>query len=655
MKNRQRILIVDDKPENLFSLERVLKPLESVDIVKAESGNQALARTLDHDFAVIILDVQMPEMDGYEVAELLRSDQKTRNIPIIFLSAVMTDTIHVHKGYESGAVDFLTKPYDSKLLLSKVKIFLELDGYRENLEAIIEENTQAVIERHKWWQKTFDSVSDLICILDDKFKILIANQAMVDFFGGAVTGKHCYELFHQSSCPVEQCLQRALQKGDYGKKLVVNFPDSGKTLEVSLSAVFDDKGRIVNYVHIASDITERLLVDEKLRQSEKMQAVGQLAGGVAHDFNNQLSGILGYGDMLVQRLDDPVLHRFAENICAAANRSADLTKKLLAFSRKGQVEYVSVDMHDVIQETVDMLTHSIDKRIDLPVELNASEATVSGDISQLQNALLNIAVNARDAMPDGGALSFSTAVVDPETSLVFTDEVTGFNHAFDLSQGADSLAEKYLVITIKDTGSGMSEDVRKHIFEPFFTTKESGKGTGMGLASVYGTIKQHEGYVTVDSTMGKGTVFNIYLPMGPRKKAAVEAMPSISADRPEKLTILIVDDEEDIRNLTRDMLEEIGHAVLVADDGREAISLYRRRWREIDVVILDMIMPRIGGRNTFQMIKKINPDVKVILASGYSLNDDAQSLLNEGVLEFIQKPFNQSQLVDTVQRVFAEK
>jgi len=384
------------------------------------------------------------------------------------------------------------------------------------------------------------------------------------------------------------------------------------------------------------EVAERKKVEAQLAQSQKMDAIGQLAGGVAHDFNNQLNAIMGFAGLLSERLVDSKQKRYADNILTSAQRSADLTKKLLAFSRKGQFQEVPVSVHKLIGETADMLERSIDKRIELKQSLQAESDIVNGDPSQLQNAFLNLAVNARDAMPQGGRLHFQTDVVflDPATAAKFGEAGSG----------------QYVRICLSDTGTGMSDEVKRHLFEPFFTTKPLGKGTGMGLASVFGTIKSHKGVIDVYSEVGHGTTFKLYLPLS-EPAAAVETNGTGQRARTRSIRVLLVEDEDMLREMVSEMLRSGGHEIVEAENGRKALEMYGRDWRNIDVVILDMIMPEMNGPDTFHQMKKINPGIKALLATGFSINKEVQAALDDGVNGFIQKPFLPNDLLDKIAHV----
>ncbi len=384
------------------------------------------------------------------------------------------------------------------------------------------------------------------------------------------------------------------------------------------------------------DISERKKSEERMLQAEKINALGQLAGGVAHDFNNQLSIILGYCEMLEQQLQESDPKRFVRNILTATQRSAALTKNLLAFARKGQYQKTPVNIHRILAETTEMLERSLDKKIVIVQDLKAHAPVTLGDPSQLQNALLNLAINARDAMPNGGVLTFST-------ENVLRADLNGAAHSNDLN------ADEYIRINVRDTGTGMSDEVQRHLFEPYFTTKPVGKGTGMGLASVYGTVKNHKGAVQVHSQLGRGTTFKVYLPV--ERDTAAALPPKIKNVRSlKKLRILLVDDEEIVRSMLSYTLSSRGHMVREAFNGRDAVEIYKRHWNEIDLVILDMIMPEMNGSETFREMKKLNPRIKALVSSGYS-QEEVQAILDEGVTGFIEKPFEQHRLDALLERV----
>ena len=392
------------------------------------------------------------------------------------------------------------------------------------------------------------------------------------------------------------------------------------------------------------DITERKQAEEALRRSEeqlreaqKMEAVGNLAGGVAHDFNNILTGILGYAEILKMGSPSPEkVQKAAQVIGAGAQRAARLTEQLLGFARRGKHLNVRVDLNSVIRKVMEVLGRTVDAKIQIQDDFGAEGgALVLGDPAQIHQVILNLAFNAVEAMPDGGTLTFGT-------QRVRLDAAQGHAHG-GMAPGA------YLRVTVADTGHGIPPEVRERIFEPFFTTKERGKGTGMGLAMVYGIVKNHGGFIDLQSAPGQGTTFSLTLPLFHEASAASEEDGQVEkATAARAGRILVVDDEEIVRNVAEEFLSRLGYEVLTAADGQEAVEAYRLSGAGIDLVILDMVMPRLGGRECFRALREMNPALRAILSTGYGLNVAAQEILDEGMLGFIQKPYQMDQLSEVV-------
>ncbi len=505
------------------------------------------------------------------------------------------------------------------------KVQKVLEEQRQLLELILE---QALAGYWDW------RVKDDKVFLSDSFKRMLGYEEMPPICSTA----EWRALMHPEdlAASIEAFESHIRERGEapYRKELryrhkggsVIHVLCTGKVVE------WDEAGNPLRMIGCHVDISGRKELEERLRHSEKMDAIGQLAGGVAHDFNNQLGAILGYAEMLGNELSEPLLQSYAIGIMKAARRSSDLTKQLLAFARKGKYVTAPVNIHAVIMDVVSLLARSIDKRIEIRESLEAEPHTTSGDPTQLQNAFLNIAINARDAMPSGGVLSFATHVVELEEKA--------FN--FEIPAGS------YILVSVSDTGVGMDEETKQHLFEPFFTTKEVGKGTGLGLAAVYGTVKNHGGAVSVYSEPGHGTCFKIYLPLLSEVQEPPEQKPSEPPPAKASARILVVDDEELLRDMASLMLRKLGYEVIACKDGEEAIARYAESWHSIDLVILDMVMPKMGGRDTFIAMRKINKDLRSLLSSGYSIGEEAQEILNDGVLGFIQKPYSSSELAKKV-------
>jgi len=377
-------------------------------------------------------------------------------------------------------------------------------------------------------------------------------------------------------------------------------------------------------------------LQEQLFQAQKMETIGTLAGGIAHDFNNLLVGILGTASLMKTSFDrNSSLQEHVRTIEQTALRASDLTKQLLGFARAGKYEVRSVNLNHTIEELMKLISRTLDKDIVVTAQFADDLWIIEGDSNQLQHALLNICLNARDAMPAGGALMLTTQNLEIETQ-------TSAPH-FNVAPG------KYVHIVITDTGVGMDAATQARIFEPFFSTKERGKGTGLGLAMVYGIVRNHGGRIYVDSAIGKGATFHIYLPA--TQPAAVITKPEPQLEAPlGHETILLVDDERVILDVASRILKQLGYGVLLAREGQEALRLFAERRQEIALVILDMVMPRLNGREVFRRLKEIDPQVRVLLSSGYSADGDAQAILNEGVIGFVQKPYLVNDLAQAVKR-----
>ncbi len=454
------------------------------------------------------------------------------------------------------------------------------------------------------------------------------------------------EYVHPEDWPrVDRVVREAMSTGEsYELEFRVFAPDAPRDRWCrSLGrGVVDESGKIVRLHGTVQDVTVERELQERLRQADKLDALGQLAGGVAHDFNNQLAGIVGYADLLLTLLDDSTMKSYAERIVTGCHRAADLTAHLLTFARASERQADPFDTHQVIAEVANILERSVDKRIEILLELSATRTTVYGDESGIQNALLNLALNARDAMPDGGLLRFSTVDVamDEDAPLVRSGE---------LEPG------RYLKITVRDTGVGMSPEVKRRIFEPFFTTKEVGQGTGMGMAAVFGTIRQHRGAVEVESAPGRGTAVDVLLPASSARSTAGPGAPGEpSPEDLRGLRVLIIDDESLVRDLLDETLRELGCEVRAAADGRAGVRLFQRHHNDLDLVIMDMVMPTLNGPSTFKAIREIDPEARVLVASGYSADGDVEKLMRAGACGFLQKPYRRRVLVRTLLEVMRD-
>lgn len=405
----------------------------------------------------------------------------------------------------------------------------------------------------------------------------------------------------------------------------------------TIVARYDEQGRVIAYDGLITDITEQKRIEEQLRHAQKMEAIGQLAGGIAHDFNNILNVIMGFGSLIEMNLkeDDPNRIHLKE-ILNAGERATHLTRALLAFSRKQIIEPKPQNLNEIIKGFEKILRRIIGEDIELKTELSEKDLTVFVDRGQIEQVLMNLATNARDAMPDGGDLII-------ETGTIQIDEEYIKRHGY----GEPGI---YALLSVTDSGIGMDEKTRERIFEPFFTTKEAGRGTGLGLAMVYGIIKQHDGFINVYSELGKGTTFKIYLPLI-MSEVKEERIEPTAYPEGGKETVLVAEDDQAVRKLTRDILERFGYKVIAAEDGEDAIEKFINNKEDIKLLLLDVIMPKKNGKEVYEEIKKINPGIKALFLSGYTANlIHKKGILDEG-LNFILKPVSPKELLRKVREV----
>ena len=439
---------------------------------------------------------------------------------------------------------------------------------------------------------------------------------------------------------IEQVKQTGKAK-DVSEYDVIRKDGSKATLELSISLLTDADGNPAGFRGMLRDVTkrketeeEKRLLQHQLQQAQKMESIGTLAGGIAHDFNNILMGIQGNATLMQLKLksDHPVFEKI-KNIDKFVQNGTELTNQLLGFARRGKYLVKTTDLNEVIKKSSSLFART-KKEIQIHTNFDHEIWAAEVDSGQIEQALLNLYVNAWQAMPEGGDLFLKTRNVELDNSV---------SRPFKVEPG------KYVEISVSDTGVGIDKETRERIFEPFFTTKEMGRGTGLGLASVYGIIKSHGGYIDVRSEKEKGTTFTILLPASEKEPVMESTAP---ADWSKRFgTILLIDDERMILDVGCELLEELGYTVLSAVSGKEALEIFKKNSNKIDLVIMDMIMPGMGGGETFDHLRDINPDIKVLLSSGYSVDGQATKILRRGCNGFIQKPFNLNQLSEKIGKI----
>jgi len=521
-EERPRVLVVDDDERNLLAIENVLEDVGEV--VVARSGEEALRHLLKGEFAVILLDVYMPQMDGYETAQIIRSREQTKRIPIVFLSAVNKEAEHQLKGYAMGAVDYVFKPVDPIVLRSKVAVFVDLFAKTREIER------KALAEQ---------------ALLDENLR---ANEERLRAL---------------------EALQQA---------------------------------------------------ETQLVQAQKMDAIGKLTGGIAHDFNNLLAAVIGGLGLLERRGSlGEEQQKIVTMTRRAAEQGSDLVGRLLAFARRQQLQPAAIEIARLADTVSDLLAHTLGGRVELDWTLAPGVAAAWADQAQLELALLNLIINARDAMPDGGTIRLAANT----RSLARDDQ--------GLEPG------DYVVLAVSDTGCGISPDHLGQVLEPFFTTKEVGKGTGLGLSMVYGFAKQSGGAFRIASELGQGTTAEIWLPCASAQEAPVLDAPAEPAIDCPSLDILLVDDHADVRRTTAAMLEELGHRVVDAQGGQDALALLDVVERPCDLLVTDYAMPRLSGTDLVREARARRATLPALIITGYT---DAEAIGERPAdVAILAKPF----------------
>jgi two-component system cell cycle sensor histidine kinase/response regulator CckA len=511
---------------------------------------------------------------------------------------------------------------------------------RRKAEKALQEGQERYRKLSREFQALLDAIPDNLVSVSPDLKIRWVNRATSETVGkdtSGLIGNSCHSFWHGRSEPCEECpVQESLRSGK-PERGFARSPD-GRSYELRSVPIRDEAGRVVSVVEVGRDITELRRMEEQLLQAHKLEAVGRLAGGVAHDFNNLLTVITGYSELLLSRLGEADPRREeAEEIRKAGNRAAALTRQLLAFSRRQVLQPEVVDLNRVVQELETMLRRLIGENINLSTSLATGLGKVKVDPGQIEQVVVNLVVNARDAMPGGGTVTIRTANVVTDAGTARADGT--------IPPGS------YALLEISDTGYGMDAETIANIFEPFFTTKEKGKGTGLGLATVYGIVKQSGGQILVSSEPGKGTTFHIYLPRVAERAAEPGAVPAITASARGQETVLVVEESEVVRGPVRKVLERNGYVVLEASQGSDAILVCSRHAGAIDLILTDVVTPGMSVREFCARLTALHPGVKVLYMSGFA--DDAigrQGALEQGEA-YIQKPFTPDALERKVREV----
>ncbi|WP_244604361.1 MULTISPECIES: response regulator [Mesorhizobium] len=658
---KARVLAVDDDERNLLAIQEVLAPI--AEIVAVQSGEEALRCLLKQDFAVILLDVLMPGLDGYETAGLIRQREQSKRTPLIFLTAINKEDAHMLRGYDAGAVDYVFKPFDPVMLRSKVAVFVEL--HEKTLEiqrkaiaeqALLAKALQAEKEKLEAERSLRSAEERQEAILGSLPVCFHARAAEPPFAARFVTKgierltgfpperltsdpRFGLSRVHPDDLPrVREALLAAKATGSYTCEFRWQCADGKYRIFLDqgiLSKSAD--GRRPEILGTLLDVTERRELEDQLLQSQRLDAIGKLTGGLAHDFNNLLAAILS-GLGLLERhatLDDQA-RQVVDLTRRSAKQGAELVSRMLAFSRRQNLKPAAVHLATLGDTMNGLVAPVLGGLIRFEWKIDNSVWLAHVDVGQLELALMNLVFNARDAMPSGG-----TITVHAQNRVI---EIA----SEDLPPG------DYVVVTVKDTGAGIPQDILAKVVEPFFTTKPVGKGTGLGLSTVYGFIKQSGGSLRIDSAVGRGTAMELWLPRSIEQRAAGdvaerEAEP-IDAGK-ELPSILLIDDSSVLRQLTAQSLQQRGFVVTCAAGSAEALAIIERAPHEFDVIVTDFAMPLVSGVEVIRFARNLRSDWPAIIITGYA---DADSIADRpSDVPLLNKPFREKDLIESIFHVIA--
>ncbi|MDP9002567.1 MAG: response regulator [Myxococcota bacterium] len=646
-----RVLIVDDERHNRQLLE-VMLASEGFVFETATSGAEALAIVAQHPPDLILLDVMMPGMDGYEVAAQIKADFATKNIPVIMVTA-LDDRNAKMLGLNAGVEDFLSKPVDRSELRVRIRNLLRLkaygdyhDRYGQILEGVVDSREADLVESERLYRSTFEAAPVGIAHVALDGRWLRVNQRLCDQLGYAHEDLEIIaiqELLQSEDADEAELFRRmvadTLDRHVIDEKRYRRRNGTFMWARVNMSIHRNAAGQAQQFILVIEDITERRILEAHIQQANKLDAIGGLAAGIAHDFNNLMSVVLSYSELLAGDLKqgDPMRDDL-DQIGIAGRRAVDLTRQLLAFSRQQALQPKIIDLREIVGGMEKMLGRLIGEDVELIATVTPALGRIMVDPGQMEQVVMNLAVNARDAMPAGGKLTI-------ETADVVLNETYASKHV-GVKPGP------HVLLTVSDTGTGMDEVTQARMFEPFFTTKEAAKGTGLGLATVFGIVRQSGGTIAVDSELGKGTTFRVYFPTIDRAVIVRGSMPP--QDRRTlrgSETILLVEDDEHVRILARTILRKYGYNVLDAHSGGDALLLCEQHDSVIHLLVTDVVMPRMSGPQLAARLLSLRPEMKVLYISGYEGDGVMRHGIVDPAVQLLEKPFTPEMLARKVREV----
>jgi two-component system, cell cycle sensor histidine kinase and response regulator CckA len=656
-----QILVVDDEAAIRTLIAGAFAD-ECINVTTAENRSDAIAIVSKYEFDVVVVDKRLPDGSGLDVIDAVK--RRSDHCQAIVITAY-SDTDSAIQAVSMGAFRYILKPFDLKALKNDILQALETSRLRRDLDRRTQELTKtnkALVEREAKYRSLFNSGIDAIVVyhLDKAGKplqFLEVNDIACTLLG--------YSKEELQQCSIVDIIEKddeaadASPLADQMRNLLAEkvslfeidaVKKNGNRIPVEVSSrLFEFSGSQTVFT-VIRDIADRRASEEErarleiqVREAQKMEAIGRLAGGVAHDMNNVLGAIMGFASALEAEMEtSSKWYKDVSEVLKACRKGRDLTRDLLGFARKGKYVLENVSFNELVKDVVSILNRLASKKVEFITEMAPNLEPIQGDFGQLNHALMNICLNAVDAVEarEGGR---GTVFIRTQTENLDIN---------DMEEYQDIRPGRYSIIEVRDNGIGMNTETMQHAFEPFYTTKPQGKGTGLGLAMVYGTVKNHSGSIKLSSTRGKGTIVKICIPVAKPTDATpiTKGIPS----RPIKVrngTVLLVDDEPMVRNSGKRLLDRLGYRVLLARNGEEALTTYQDNKNDIWLVVLDLIMPVMDGEETFIKLKEIDPGVRVLLSSGYSKEEKADSLLTMGAAGFLQKPFDLKALVKELDRI----
>jgi two-component system, cell cycle sensor histidine kinase and response regulator CckA len=632
-----RVLIVEDSEDDLLLLLRELRRGEyTLDYVRVETAIEMQAALDRQDWDIVIADYTLPRFSAPAALELLQHQQ--RDLPFIIVSGTIGEDPAV-AAMRAGAHDYLLKDNLVRLLPAVARELREAQERQKRLDA-----EQALRESEERFRQLAENITESVFWMSEPtaMKMLYVSPAYERIWGRACD--RLYANFMDWIEAIHPDDRQRVQTSYFDRSLLGKYDEEYRVIRPDESIrwirdrgfpITNQTGIAYRVVGIAEDITNRKLTEAALRRTERLESLGTLTSGIAHDLNNVLTPIMGIVQLLPKKIGnmDDSTQRLLQILHDSAHRGADLVKQILSFASGVESKPTAIQIGDLLLEVHRIVQQTFPKNIELSLDLPPQIWTISADASMLHQVAINLCVNARDAMPDGGKLSITAE------NLEIDDSYAGMN--LDASSG------NYVVVTITDTGTGIAAPILDRIFDPFFTTKDIGKGTGLGLSTVVGIVKSHHGFIDVNSEVGKGTRFKVYLPA----TVTSEIAPVIVTTQPESgqgELILVVDDEVPIQVITTATLEVHGYRVMTASDGIEAIALYAQHQQEIGVVLMDMMMPHLDSISIVRALRKFNPHVQIIAMSGLATSEVVTKTINEGVKAFLPKPFTTTELLNAI-------